>query len=125
MTDRHEIELDAALDALAADVAAASPRPGTDVMARVLADAAAIAPAATAAPVVELRDPANATASGFSLRELFFGWAAGATAAATLALVVGISVGMQVDTGLPLMAEDEVSETGLFAENGFLPDDIL
>ena len=123
MSDRVEIELDAALEELVADVAAATPRPGTDLTARVLADAAAVAAqnVAVAEPVVETAAPA----ARLSLRDLLFGWTAGATAAAALALVVGITVGMQVDTNLPMMVEEETEEVGLFADSGFLPDDFL
>lgn len=122
MSDQLEIELDEALNELASDVAAATPRPGTDLIARVLADAATIAPAMPQAePVSE-----PAPVAGFSLREFLFGWTAGATAAVALALVVGITVGMQVDAELPMMAaEDDTAAIGLFADSGFLPDDML
>ena len=123
MSDRVEMDLDAALDELAADVVAATPRPGTDLTARVLADAAAVA--AATVPAEEVRQSVAPTAGGFSLSDFLFGWAGGATAAAALALVIGITVGMQVDADLPMMTENDGQEVGLFADSGFLSDDFL
>ena len=114
-------DIDAALAALAADAAQSSPRPGADLVARVLADAASIA---VAQRKPEQAKPAPATR--FSQRDLLFGWTGGATAAAALALVVGISIGMQIEGGLPMMAAEEPAEPAfLSADSGFLPDDML
>ena len=121
MSDRYEIELDAALSQLAEDVAEATPRPGTDLLARVLADAAAVS--AVSRPAEE-RAPVKA--GGFSMREFLFGWTGGAVAAAALALVVGIGIGSQMDADLPMVAADEENAPDFFtADSGFLPDDLL
>lgn len=123
MSDRTEIDLDAALRALADDVMRATPHPGTDLTARVLADAAAVS--AAARPATE-RPAAVASGTAFSLRELLFGWAAGAAAAAVLALVVGIGIGMEMDSNLPMVTADDDSAGEFFtADSGFLPDDLL
>ena len=123
MNDRFD--LDAALTELAGDVAKATPRPGADLMARVLADAANVAAAnavvdrASAAPTVTDNDRPR-------LFDLLFGWTATATAAAALALVVGIGVGMQIDADLPMMASDDGPAIEFFATDaGFLPDEFL
>lgn len=120
MTDRLANELDAALAELAADVAERTPRPGTDLTARVLADAAAVV--AAAHPPEERARPTAPAA--FSLRDLFFGWTAGATAAAALALVIGISIGMKMDSvDLPMMTAEEGEPELFVADAGFLPED--
>lgn len=123
-SDRIESDLDAALQALADDVMQATPHPGTDLTARVLADAAAVS--AAMRPAEERPAAPVAVGGGFSLREFFFGWAAGAAAAAALALIVGIGIGMQMDSDLPMVAADEDGAGEFFtADSGFLPDDLL
>lgn len=121
MIERSEFDIDAALNELSAEAAAAAPPPGADLVARVLADAANVV-AATADPA-RVRQPAG---GGFSLRALLFGWGAGATAAAALALVVGIGIGMQMEAQLPMMAAAEEPAVEFFsADTGLLPDDFL
>ena len=123
MTDRFD--LDAALTELANDVAKATPRPGADLMARVLADAANV----TADNAVVDAKPSTVTVTDTNRPHLFdilFGWTATATAAAAIALVVGIGVGMEMDGDLPMMASDEGPTAEFFAtDTGFLPDDFL
>ena len=122
MTDRFD--LDAALSELAGDVAKATPRPGADLMARVLADAANV----TADNAVVEKAPAAVKVATDRPRlfDLLFGWTATATAAAAIALVVGIGVGMEMDADLPMMAADEGPAVEFFATDaGFLPDDFL
>lgn len=110
MTEMSEKMLDDALEALARDAAAASPRPSPDLLARVLADAGQIA---AARPVVEAAKAdgtarAAATPAKSSLADLFFGWASGAAAAMVLALAVGIGVGMEMEPGaMPMTDADE------------------
>ncbi len=61
-----------------------------------------------------------------TIRDILFGWAGGAVAAAALALIVGIGVGQQMDGGLPMMAAAEEEVSGLFlSDSGFLPEDFL
>lgn len=123
MNDRFD--LDAALTELAGDVAKATPRPGADLMARVLADAANVAAskaamdrASAATRVTNVKRP--------SLFDMLFGWTATATAAAALAFVVGMGVGMQIDADLPMMANDDGPTVEFFAtDSGFLPDEFL
>ena len=122
MSDRIEFDVEAALEELAADAVAAAPRPGADLVARVLADAASV----TAAAISPVAEPARVRTAGFGLRDLLFGWAAGAAAAAALALVVGIGVGMRMESELPMMAGDDEPVVEFFsAESGLLPDDFL
>lgn len=122
MSDKFDFDVDAALRELAADAAASTPRPGADLVARVLADAATVA-AKTATPQSTAARPAS---QGFGLRLIFSGWRAGATAAAALALAVGIGIGMQIDDELPMMSAGDEPETEFFsADSGFLPEDLL
>ena len=116
MTKNADSKLDHALDRLAQDVIAASPRPGPDLMARVLADAAAIHP-----PQVEVQ-PGMVPERNFRVTDLLFGWASGAVAAIALALVIGMGVGMQMEAGdLPFLEEEAVA----LADGGLLPEEIL
>lgn len=127
MTDQATFDLDAELDALAREVNDAAPRPGPDLMARVLADAGAIAAdIRDSAPAPAIAAGAQQTAGGFSLRTLLFGWTGGAVAAMALALVIGMGVGMQLDpAGMPLMAA-QTDDSVLFAAGGGLfGDDFL
>ena len=112
--------VDDALAQLANEVKANSPRPGTDLMARVLADAAAISP--PKAETAQAR-PGGAPRGGFL--DLLFGWTGGAVAALCLSLTIGAAVGMETEPGqIPLFeaADEEMADAGPLA---FLPEDIL
>lgn len=116
MTDMAEgrggLDIDAALAGLARDVERSAPRPGPDLVARVLADAA------TAVPVTGGSTAGKETvrASGASgLIETLFGWTSawtgGAVAAMALSLAIGIGVGMELEPGdLPMTETDPVDE---------------
>jgi hypothetical protein len=98
---------DAAVAALAREAAGAAPRPGPELVARVLADAAEV----TASRPV----PARACRAGVPARggllDWLFGWQAGAVAAMTLALAIGIGLGFEMEAGsLPVL--DERGEDG-------------
>lgn len=119
MVDQMEKTMDRALDALAHEVAAATPRPGADLMARVLADAAQVAPPRPA-PSVTL-----APARPRTLGEILFGWTGGAVAALSLCLSMGVAIGTEIEPGqMPLMGnvEDGMNET---AQVAFLPEEYL
>lgn len=116
MDEKMNRQLDQALDALAEEVRAASPLPGPDLMARVLADAADHTAAAPApAPVRPERRG--------GLWD--FGWLGGTVAAMAVALLIGMGIGLQMDTAdLPLLAAAETGEM-MLSDGGFLPEEIL
>jgi len=123
MTDQTAYELDAALAGLAADVRANTPRPGPDLIARVLADAAEVA--AAHRPVTVAARPGGGRARS-RIVEILLGWQCGAVAAMAVALVVGIGVGMEIDTSnIPMMEAEEDDGVFFTADAGFLPDDFL
>ena len=107
---RGEMDIDAALAGLVRDVERNAPRPGPDLVARVLADAAATV------PVVPVAGAATAGARrGSEMLETIFGWtsawASGAVAAMALSLAIGIGVGMELEPGdLPMTETDAVEE---------------
>lgn len=123
MTNEAETKLDKVLEELARDVREATPRPSTDLVARVLADAAAITSASRSAE----RRMASATAATpkMQLSGLLFGWASGAVAAMTLALIIGMGVGLQIDPDtLPLI---EPPDDGIIvmADGAMMPEEFL
>lgn len=137
-----EAQTKSALDALAREVATASPRPTPDLVARVLADAAAVSAsrAALAGAGVATasvgggavdgtpapRATAGATDGGAAgLLDWLLGWSSGATAALALSLALGITIGYGLEPGdLPMTAQD-LSETVAMADGGLFQDDVL
>jgi len=120
MAENAEKHLDMLLEQLANDVAENTPRPGPDLMARVLADASDVIAARPVAKAVTVAAPASKP----SLMDFFRGWAGGAVAAMAVALVIGIGVGMEIDSGaMPFMDTEE--DTLTMADGGFMPEDIL
>ncbi len=120
MADQTEPDLDAALDRLAAAERRAAPVPSADLVARVLADAAAQAPAASSAPPERPGLAARAAAlwrraTGPRLGPSF--------AAGTMALSLALGLGLGYTDGAePLPAEvAALAADPLF---GFAPDDI-
>lgn len=104
---KMETAIDTALARLAQEVNDNTPRPGADLMARVLADAAAVAPA-MAAPSVRTE---AARPRGFLDR--VFGWTSGAIAAVAVCFSVGVAVGMEMDSNtLPVSAIQEQNVMG-------------
>ena len=79
MAEALDKKIDEAMATLAREITANAPRPDTDLVARVLADAAAMAPA----PLAEGRAERGLTvpAQRQSLTDLIFGWTGGALAA--------------------------------------------
>lgn len=107
---RGDMDIDMALAGLVRDVERNAPRPGPDLVARVLADAAAATPGVAAVGAV-----AGGTARGSGLIETLFGWTSawtgGAVAAMALSLAIGIGVGMELEPGdLPMTQTDLVDE---------------
>ena len=120
--DRGEFDVDAALAELAREVEQNSPRPGPDLMARVLADAASVAPVAAG---VAVAGAVTQRAVAPSLWESLFGWTSGAVAAMALSLAIGVGIGMELEPGdLPMTEVDLVSEYMASADN-MLQDDFL
>ncbi len=114
------LDIDAALDALGQEALAGSPRPGPDLVARVLADAAAVAPA----PEVRLQPGTVQTTTSESWIDRVFGWTGGVVATLALCFAIGIGVGMGMDDGdLPMAGVEQ--EDLMFAESDFLQDEIL
>ena len=120
MAESAEKHMDMLLSRLADEVADNTPRPGPDLMARVLAvasDVIASRPAETKAIVLE---PARKP----GLMDFVLGWAGGAVAAMVVALVIGIGVGMEIEPGaVPFMDAEE--DTLTVADGGFMLEDIL
>lgn len=121
---RGDMDIDLALAGLVRDVERNAPRPGPDLVARVLADAAAAAPGVAAAVAA-----AGGTVRGPGLVETFFGWTSawtgGAVAAMALSLAIGIGVGMELEPGdLPMTQTDLVDEY-VEASAGLLQDEFL
>lgn len=120
MAENAEKHMDMLLKQLANDVAENTPRPGPDLMARVLADASDVIAARPAEKAVTVTAPASKT----GLMVFFLGWAGGAAAAMVVALVIGIGVGMEIEPGaMPFMDAEE--DTLTMADGGFMPEDIL
>lgn len=115
-------DLDAALDALGRDALAGSPRPGPDLIARVLADAADVAPAQTA----EVAPSTQGAAPEGRWLDALFGWTSGALATMALCFAIGVGVGLEAEIDiaeLPILGGE--SEELMFAESDFLQDEIL
>lgn len=111
MTEKAEFDLDRALAGLAADVNGAAPRPGPELMARVLADAGSLSTARVA-----LQVPVRAASGGPRLRlsEMLFGWTSGAAAAFALCLALGVGVGLGLEPGdLPML--DDADDIAIMA----------
>ena len=125
MTDmakgRGDLDIDAALAALADEVKQHSPRPGPDLVARVLADAAAAAPVAAGVAV------AGKAVHGASpgLWETLFGWTSGAVAAMALSLAIGVGIGMELEPGDLPMTEADLVEEYVASAGSMLQDDFL
>lgn len=115
MTENAELKLDRALEALAREVADNTPRPGPDLLARVLADAAAVHPP-------QADEPVRTQAVRTGWRTMLFGWTSGAVAAMALALIVGMGVGMEMEPADLPFATDELV---VMADGGLLPEEIL
>ncbi|MEM9062389.1 MAG: hypothetical protein AAGD13_18165 [Pseudomonadota bacterium] len=117
-----EFDLDGALETLAREAEQGSPRPGPDLVARVLADAAAQAPRVDEVP-----------AAGGSVRshrapgifETLFGWTSGAVAAMALSLAIGVGLGMELDPGDLPMTERPVTEQFEMADGSLFNEDFL
>ena len=129
MVENMDKVLDDALEGLAREARAATPLPGADLSARVLADAAAVsvqnAPVEAAMPEV-----ADTTGSRQGIFDALFGWASGAVAAVAVCMSLGVAVGMELDpSDLPMLQGEteietldpmtEASDT-LFGPDGFL-----
>lgn len=121
MEGREGLDIDMALQALAEELRDASPRPGPDLMARVLADAAATAPVAAGSVAAV----SQAQGGGVGILDMLFGWTSGAVAAMALSLALGIGIGMELEPGdLPLTEADLVEEYAA-ADGNLLNDDFL
>lgn len=114
------LDIESALDVLGREAAAGSPRPGPDLVARVLADAAALGRPAT--EQFQTQRPAAAPAVG--LLDRLFGWTGGAVATMVICFAIGIGVGMELDI-VPLPMIGEPQEQLLFAESDFLQEEVL
>jgi len=120
MAEMKTFDVETALDVLGREATAGSPRPGPDLMARVLADAAAIRTPVTRQH--QAQRPAPAPASG--LLDRLFGWTGGAVATMVICFAIGIGVGMELDVvSLPVIGEPQ--EVLLFAESDFLQEELL
>ena len=111
--------VDQALAELARESTAKAPRPGPDLMARVLADAASVAPRHKA--------PAMATTAARprTLADVLFGWTGGAVAALSLCLSMGVAIGMEMPPEqMPMMGDDTV-EMAEVDPMGILPEDFI
>ena len=120
MDKSADTHMDMLLKQLADDVAENTPRPGPDLMARVLADAGdVIAAQPRPAPAMPMQTPLRP-----GLFDMLLGWGTGAVAALAVALVLGIGVGMEMEPGdLPFMESED--DTLTMADGGFMPEDIL
>jgi hypothetical protein len=87
MTDKAPFDLDAALAALAIDERAARPAVSESLQARVLGDAATVAPPSPTLARSTVRS------GGFRLFGLFDAWTGAAVAAVALCLAIGLGVG--------------------------------
>lgn len=122
MAEKAEFDLDAALTALAREARAASPGPGPDLVARVLADAATVSTgrAAPAPPRPVAGSAAGAATGRAGLLDAafgaLFGWTTGAVACMALGLAIGIGVGLEMDAGpLTIFDNSTQAETPLAA----------
>ncbi|MEM7211441.1 MAG: hypothetical protein AAF479_06005 [Pseudomonadota bacterium] len=121
MEGRGGLDIEMTLQTLAEEVRDASPRPGPDLMARVLADAAAMAPVAAGGVAVA----AQSQRGGAGILDMLFGWTGGAVAAMALSLALGIGIGMELEPGdLPMTEADLVQEYAA-AGGSLLNDDFL
>lgn len=129
MTDmaegRGDLDIDAALAALVREVERSAPRPGPDLVARVLADAAATVPVTPG--VAATGNTARDTGEG--LIETLFGWTSawtgGAVAAMALSLAIGIGVGMELEPGDLPMTETDLVDEYVEASTDLLQDEFL
>lgn len=120
--DRGEFDMDAALTKLVREVEQNSPRPGPDLMARVLADAASVAPVAAG---VAVAGAVAERAASPSLWESLFGWTSGAVAAMALSLAIGVGIGMELEPGVLPMTEVDLVEEYVASAGTLLQDDFL
>ncbi len=119
MDEKSQDMVDRALGELARDVADGTPRPGADLIARVLADAADAVPP----PVQPVR---SATLEARPrLSEILFGWGGGAVAALSLCLALGIGVGLSMDAADMPGFGDPGAEIALTMEGGLAADGVL
>lgn len=122
MTDNTNQLVDAGLAALAQDMQGAAPRPGPDLIARVLADAAAVS--AERAPAPEATSQTTQSTPG--LMNLMFGWTTGAIATMTLCLSIGFAVGMEMDNDIMTFDEDAMeTEMADGADAMFMPEEFF
>ena len=119
---RGDLDMDAVLNTLAEEVGRSSPRPGPDLVARVLADAAAAAPVAAGVAVAG-KVAHGATSPG--IWETLFGWTSGAVAAMALSLALGVGIGMELEPGDLPMTEADLVEEYVAAAGNLLQDDFL
>jgi len=98
---------DAALTIFAREVVAATPRPGPDLVARVLGDAAEITAersALTKAAAPARRPDLRTRTRRVGLIERLFGWQAGVAAMMMLALGFGVGIGLEIEPeAIPLL----------------------
>ena len=121
MVENADKHMDTLLQQLAEEVTVGTPRPGPDLMARVLADANDVIAAMPkpASPAVAAPIPAKP-----GIMDFLLGWSGGAVAALAVALMIGIGVGMESAPGtVPFMDAEE--DTLTMADGGFMPEDIL
>ncbi len=120
MAEMKTLDMETALDVLGREAASGSPRPGPDLMARVLADAAAIG--APTAQSFKAERPVSAPTVG--IMDRLFGWTGGAVATMVICFAIGVGVGMELDVvSLPMIGEPP--EQLLFAESDFLQEEAL
>ncbi len=122
MTNKAPFDLDAARAALAIDERAARPAVSERLQARVLGDAATVAPPSRTLARSAVRP------GGFRLFGLFDAWTGAAVAAVTLCLAIGLGVGYQA--GPEVLAQAGLGEVkiAVAAEEGdglFLSEDVL
>lgn len=117
MTERWERDIEAGLIELAGAERAAHPRPGPDLMARVLTDAAAVS-----APAVS---PGSAPAP--SRRRRGWRWplagaigVPGLAAAGMACVVLGLGLGYALESGMPQPGDALVAFDGLMLAGGGL-----
>ncbi|MFK7943318.1 MAG: hypothetical protein AB8B85_10460 [Paracoccaceae bacterium] len=117
-TGKMEKLVDQALADLAREVEAKTPRPSADLMARVLSDAASVAPARTD-QTMDMMDARPRT-----LADILFGWTGGAVAALTLCMTMGVAIGMEIsEDQMPMMGDTvEIAEADPL---GILPEDFI
>ena len=122
MTDKAPFDLDAALSALAIDEQAARPAVSESLQARVLGDAARVAPPSRTLARRAVRS------GGLRLFGLFDVWTGAAVAAVTLCLAIGLGVGYRAGPEVMGRAGLGQAKIAVAAEEGgglFLSEDVL